>query len=254
MVTIKSKAEIEKMKVAGRITYGALAAVKAAIKPGVTVLELDRVAEGYIRAQGATPGFKGYGGFPGSVCASVNQEIIHGIPDKRTLKEGDIISIDVGAVYQGYNGDACRTFGVGKISDEAQKLIDVTRQSFFEGLKFCQEGYRVSDISRAVQEYVEGNGFSVLRDYCGHGIGTDMHEDPEIPNYVSKMRGIRLRPGMCICVEPMVCQGKKEYYVDDNEWTVITRDGKLAAHYENTILITDGKPYLLTLPEGCEEV
>lgn len=250
MVTIKSKSEIEKMKIAGRITYGALEAVRGAVRPGITTLELDSVAEKYIRSQGATPSFKGYGGFPGSVCASVNDEIIHGIPDRRKLKEGDIISIDVGACYKGYNGDACRTFGVGNIDAEAQRLIDITRLSFFEAIKFAKDGFRISDISRAVQEYVEKNGYSVLRNYCGHGIGTEMHEDPEVPNYVSKARGIRMRAGMCLAIEPMVCQGAKEYVVSDNEWTVSTKDGKLAAHYENSVLITAGEPYILTLPEG----
>lgn len=252
MVTVKSKSEIEKMKVAGKVTYGALKAVKAAIRPGVTTLQLDKVAEEYIRAQGCIPAFKGYGGFPGTICASINDEIIHGIPDHRELKEGDILCVDVGAIYQGYHGDAARTFGVGKISAEAERLIAVTRESFFQALAFAKEGYRISDISRAVQEYVEKNGFSVLRDYCGHGIGAKMHEDPEIPNYISNHRGIRLRPGVTIAVEPMVCQGEKEYYVTDNDWTVCTRDGKLGAHYENTILITDGEPLLLTLPEGEE--
>ncbi len=250
MVAIKSKSEIEKMKIAGRITYETLEAVREAVKPGVTTLDLDRVAEKYIKSQGCKASFKGYGGFPGSVCASVNDEIIHGIPDERELKEGDIVSIDVGACYKGYHGDACRTFGVGRISDEAQRLIDVTKQSFFEALPFAREGYRVSDISAAVQKYVEMNGYSVLRNYCGHGIGAQLHEDPEVPNYVSNMRGIRLRPGICIAVEPMVCQGGKEYYVSGNEWTVHTKDKKLSAHYENSILITNGEPYLLTLPEG----
>ena len=250
MVAIKSKSEIEKMKIAGRITYETLEAVREAVKPGVTTLDLDRVAEKYIKSQGCKASFKGYGGFPGSVCASVNDEIIHGIPDERELKEGDIVSIDVGACYKGYHGDACRTFGVGRISDEAQRLIDVTKQSFFEALSFAREGYRISDISAAVQKYVEMNGYSVLRNYCGHGIGAQLHEDPEVPNYVSNMRGIRLRPGICIAVEPMVCQGGKEYYVSGNEWTVHTKDKKLSAHYENSILITNGEPYLLTLPEG----
>ncbi len=252
MVTIKSKAEIEKMKMAGKVTFGALKAVKAAIKPGVTTLELDQVAEAYIRAQGCTPAFKGYGGFPGSICASVNNEIIHGIPDKRVLQEGDIISVDVGACYQGYHGDACRTFGVGEISEEAARLIQVTRESFFKGIEFAKEGYRISDISRAVQDYVEANGFSVLRDYCGHGIGIEMHEDPEIPNYVSLSRGIRIRSGMCLAIEPMVCQGDHPYYVEENDWTVCTCDGKLSAHYENSVLVTDGEPFLLTLPEEMD--
>ncbi|MBE5038919.1 type I methionyl aminopeptidase [Ructibacterium gallinarum] len=250
MVAIKSKSEIEKMKVAGRITYETLEAVRKAVKPGVTTMELDRVAENYIRSQGCTASFKGYGGFPGSICASVNDEIIHGFPGERVLEEGDIVSVDVGACYKGYHGDACRTFAVGKIAPETQRLLDVTKQSFFEALAFAREGYRISDISRAVQEYVEKNGYSVLRNYCGHGVGADLHEDPEVPNYVTHMRGIRLRAGMCLAIEPMVCQGAKEYYVSGNEWTVCTRDGKMAAHYENSVLITSGDPYLLTLPEA----
>ncbi len=252
MVALKSKSEIEKMKKAGAVTYGALCAVRDAVRPGVTTKELDAVAERYIKSQGCTCSFKGYGGFPGSVCASVNDEIIHGIPGNRVLDEGDIISIDVGACYQGYHGDACRTFGVGNISKEAERLIAVTRQSFFEAIQYAKEGYRISDISRAVQEYVEANGFSVLRNYCGHGIGASLHEDPEVPNYVGGSRGIRIRPGMCLAIEPMVCQGGKEYYVDDTEWTVLTRDGKLSAHYENSVLVTNGEPFLLTMPDGIE--
>ena len=252
MITIKSKSEIEKMKVAGEITYGALCAVKEEIKPGVTTAELDKVAERYIRSQGCTPTFKGYGGFPASICASVNDEIIHGIPDHRILHEGDIISIDVGACYRGYNGDAARTFGVGKISDEAQRLIDVTRASFFEGVLFAREGYRIHDISAAIQKHVEKNGFSVLRKYCGHGVGAEMHEDPEIPNYVTSARGVRIKAGMCLAIEPMVCQFDHHTYTASNEWTVITKDGGLTAHYENSVLITNGEPFLLTLPKGGE--
>ncbi len=252
MVTLKSKSEIEKMKQAGVVTYGALCAVRDGIRPGVTTKELDKIAEDYIRSKGCIPSFKGYGGFPGSVCASVNDEIIHGIPSNRVLEEGDIISIDVGACYQGYHSDACRTFPVGKISEEAQRLIDVTRQSFFEALAYAKDGYRISDISKAVQDYVEANGFSVLRNYCGHGVGASLHEDPEVPNYVGGGRGIRIRPGMTLAVEPMVCQGKKDYYVADNDWTVLTKDGKLSAHYENSILVTSGEPFLLTMPDGQE--
>lgn len=249
MVTIKSKSEIEKMKIAGRITYGALCAVEAAVKPGVTTAELNKIAEDYIKSQDATPSFKGYGGFPASVCASVNDEIIHGFPTDIPLKEGDIVSIDVGACYKGYNGDAARTFGVGEISEEAQRLIDVTKQSFFEGLQYVKEGYRIGDISKAIQRYVEKNGFSVLRKYCGHGIGSELHEDPEVPNYVTGARGIRMRAGMCLAIEPMVCQFDHQVYVADNNWTVITKDGGITAHYENSVLITNGAPYLLTLPE-----
>ncbi len=247
MVTIKSKSETEKMKAAGEVTYGALCRVKEAVKPGVTTLELDRIAESYIRSQGCTPSFKGYGGFPSSICASVNEEIIHGFPGKRVLKEGDIVSIDVGACYKGYNGDAARTFGVGKISDEAQRLIDVTKQCFFEALNFVREDNRIRDISSAVQKYAEKNGYSVLRNYCGHGVGADMHEDPEIPNYVTPMRGIRIKAGMCLAIEPMICQFDHKVYVADNDWTVITEDGGLTAHYENSVLVTKGEPYLLTL-------
>ncbi len=252
MVTIKSKAELEKMKIAGAVTYGALKAVKEAVRPGITTAELDKIAEAYIVSRNCTPSFKGYGGFPGSVCASVNDVVIHGFPGKQVLQEGDIISIDIGACYQGYHGDACRTFGVGNISKEAEHLIAVTRESFFRGLAFAKDGYRISDISSAVQDYAESNGCSVLRDYCGHGIGAQLHEDPEVPNYRSGVRGVRLRPGMTICVEPMICQGDHEYYVEDDDWTVRTCDGKLAAHYENTILITNGEPVLLTMPEGME--
>lgn len=249
MVTIKSKSEIENMKIAGRVTYETLKAVEAAVKPGVTTAELDKVAADYIKSCGCKASFKGYGGFTGSICASVNDEIIHGIPGNRVLKEGDIISVDVGACYKGYHGDAARTFAVGEISDEAKRLIAVTKQSFFEGAKLAREGYRIGEISAAVQKYVESNGFSVLRNYCGHGIGAQLHEDPEVPNYVTSARGIRMRAGMCICVEPMVCQFDHKAYVASNEWTVITKDGGLAAHYENTILITKGNPCLLTLPE-----
>lgn len=249
MVSIKSKSEIEKMKVAGRITYETLCAVREAVKPGITTAELDKVAEKYIRSQGCEPTFKGYGGFPGSICASVNDEIIHGIPGNRILKEGDVVSVDVGACYKGYNGDAARTFGVGNISGEVQRLIDVTRESFFEALHKVRENNRISDISSAVQKYVEKNGFSVLRNYCGHGIGSSMHEDPEIPNYVTSARGIRIKAGMCLAIEPMVCQFDHKVYVADNGWTVITRDGGFTAHYENSVLVTNGEPYLLTLPE-----
>ncbi len=250
MVTIKSKTEIEHMKAAGRVTYETLKLLEEKAKPGITTGELDKIAEKYIRNQGCTPSFKGYGGFPASVCISVNSEVIHGIPGKRELKEGDIVSFDVGACYKGYNGDAARTVGVGVISEEVRRLIDVTKRCFFEGIKFAKEGYRISDISGEIQKTAEENGYSVLREYCGHGIGSHLHEEPEIPNYVSRgQRGIRIRPGMCLAIEPMVNQGSREIYVADNDWTVLTRDGKLAAHYENSVLITDGEPFLLTLWE-----
>ena len=254
MVIIKSKSEIEKMKVAGRYTYETLKIVGEAVRPGVTTRQLDKIAEDFIRSNGCTGSFKGYGGFPGTICASVNDTVIHGFPDDVPLKEGDVVSVDVGACFEGYHGDACRTFKVGKVDEKTEKLVRVTRESFFEALKFARDGYRVSDISRAVQNHVEMNGFSVLRNYCGHGVGADLHEDPEVPNYVTRSRGIRLRPGMVIAIEPMVCGGRKDIYVGDNEWAVITKDGENSAHYENTVLITSGDPVLLTLPEGCEEV
>ncbi len=248
MINIKSKSEIELMKIAGRVTGEALKRIEEAVKPGVTTAELDRIAEKYIKGQGCIPSFKNYGGFPGNICASVNDVIIHGFPDNIPLKEGDIVSIDVGACYKGYHGDAARTFAVGGIAPETKRLIDVTKESFFRGIEFAKEGYRICDISGAVQGYVEENGFSVLRDYCGHGVGSQLHEEPDVPNYLSKgQRGPRLRAGMVIAVEPMINQGKKEYYVADNEWAVLTADGKPSAHYENTVLITDGEPVLLTL-------
>lgn len=250
MVTIKSKTEIEYMKIAGKVTGETLKLLEKLVKPGISTLELDRAAEKYIRDNGCTPSFKGYGGFPGSVCISVNDEVIHGIPSKRILKEGDIVSFDVGACFKGYHGDAARTVGVGEISAEAQRLIDVTKESFFEGIKFAKEGDRVSDISAEVQRVAEENGFSVLREYCGHGIGHQLHEDPEIPNYFDpRHRGTRLRPGMCLAIEPMVNQGSREIFVGDDDWTVYTDDGKLSAHYENTVLVTNGEPYILTLCE-----
>ncbi|MBQ2932596.1 MAG: type I methionyl aminopeptidase [Clostridia bacterium] len=248
MVTIKSRTEIEYMKEAGRVTGETLKLLESLIRPGITTLELDRAAEKFIRSQNCTPSFKGYGGFPGSVCISINDEIIHGIPGKRTLKEGDIVSFDVGACFKGYNGDAARTFGVGEISAEAQRLIDVTRESFFAGIKFAKDGYRISDISAEIQRVAEDAGFSVLREYCGHGIGKSLHEDPEIPNYFSAgQRGVRIRPGMCLAIEPMVNEGTKDIYVGDDDWTVYTADGKLSAHYENTVLTTSGEPIILTL-------
>ncbi len=250
MITIKSKFEIENMKAAGRVVYETLKLLEEMTKPGISTIELDAAAEKYIRSQGCIPSFKGYGGFPGSICVSVNDVVIHGIPGKAVLKEGDIVSFDVGACYKGYHGDAARTYGVGVISQEAQRLIDVTRECFFEGLKFAKDGFRISDISGAIQKHAEENGYSVLREYCGHGLGRELHEEPEIPNYVAPgRRGVRIRPGMCLAVEPMVNAGSREIYVADDDWTVLTQDGKLAAHYENSILVTNDEPILLTLCE-----
>ncbi|HHX24626.1 MAG: type I methionyl aminopeptidase [Tepidanaerobacteraceae bacterium] len=247
MIIIKSQREIELMRTAGRIVALTLEEIEKHIKVGITTAELDKIAEEFILSQNAYPTFKGYRGFPNSICASINDEVVHGIPGLRTLKDGDIISIDVGAVFEGYNGDAARTFAVGNVKDDAMKLIDVTRQSFFEGLTFAKPGNRLSDISHAVQKYVERHNFSVVRDYVGHGIGQEMHEDPQIPNFGPPGKGPRLRPGMTLAIEPMVNIGGYEVYTLENQWTVVTKDGSLSAHYENTIAITEGEPEILTM-------
>ena len=252
MITLKSQQEIELMRRAGKITAAARALAGEMVTPGVTTQEIDKAVFRFIKSQGATPSFLHYHGYPASVCVSVNDEIIHGIPGPRVLREGDIVSIDVGAFKDGFHGDCAATFPCGRISSEAQRLIAVTRQSFFEGFKFAREGYRVPDISRAVQTYVEQNGFSVVREYVGHGVGRAMHEDPEVPNYVESRQRPRLLRGMTIAVEPMVNAGGAGSYVLPDGWTVKTADGSLSAHYENTILITDGEPELLTLPEPGE--
>lgn len=246
-IIIKSEEQIEKMRVAGGILKRLWGILEAEIRPGITTLELDKIAEDYILSQGAKPSFKGYGGFPGTICASVNNEIIHGIPSLRKLRDGDIISIDMGSYIGGYHGDCARTFPVGKISAEDQKLIDVTRQSFFEGIKFAREGCHLYEISVAVQKHVEENGFSVVRDYVGHGIGRNLHEDPAIPNYRQVGRGPMLQKGMVLAIEPMVNAGTFKLEVLDDGWTAVTADGRNAAHYENTIVITEGEPELLTL-------
>ena len=246
-ITIKTEEQIEKMRAAGKILVDLDEILREHIKPGVTTIELDAIAEKFIRGRGAIPSFKGYGGFPGSKCTSVNEVIVHGIPGKRKLKEGDIISIDMGSIIYGFNGDCARTYGVGQISPEDQRLIDVTKQSFFEGIKFAKAGCHLYDISAAVQEYVEKNGFGVVRDYVGHGIGRKMHEDPAIPNYKQIGRGPKLLKGMCLAIEPMVTAGTYELKVLDDDWTAVTLDGKNAAHYENTVYVTDGEPEILTL-------
>ncbi len=250
-VTIKSPAEIELMRQAGRITAGARTIARQAIADGVTTKEIDRAVNEFIRKSGAIPTFKGYGGFPGSACISVNDVVIHGIPGKRIVHNGDIVSVDVGATFKGYVGDCAGTYPCGEISDEAKKLIEVTRQSFFEGLKFAKVGYRVNDIGAAIQEYVESFGYSVVREFVGHGVGRDMHEAPEVPNYKVRLAGgnPRLVPGMTIAVEPMVNIGGWQVRVLDDGWTTVTADGTLSAHYENTIAITDGEPEILTMAE-----
>ncbi|MBR2667654.1 MAG: type I methionyl aminopeptidase [Oscillospiraceae bacterium] len=247
MISIKSPKEIESMRLAGSIAAAARALAGKMALPGVTTREIDREVEHLIRSRGAVPSFLNYAGYPASACISVNDEVIHGIPGKRKLHEGDIVSIDVGAYINGFHGDCAATFAVGKVSEEAARLIEVTRQSFFEGMKFAHRGCRVSDISHAIQTYVEHNGFSLVRDYVGHGVGSKLHESPEVPNFGPPGHGPRLLPGMTIAVEPMVNVGTWEVKVLKDGWTVKTADGALAAHYENTILITSGdEPEILT--------
>ena len=248
-IVIKSAREIELMRVAGRITAGARTIARQGIAAGVTTKELDREIHRYIVKNGATPTFLNYGGFPASACISVNDEVIHGIPGARVIHDGDIVSVDVGAKINGFTGDCAGTYPCGEITPEAQDLIAVTRQSFFEGIKFARVGYRVSDIGHAIQEYVESHGYSVVRSYVGHGVGAQLHEEPEVPNYGEPGHGPRLVKGMTIAIEPMVNAGTFDVRVLDNEWTVVTADGKLSAHYENTILITDGEPEVLTMAE-----
>lgn len=253
MISIKSSAELDIMRRAGEIVALTHQKLYETIAPGITTNELDVIAEEVIRSNGAIPSFKGYKSFtgacdyPASICTSVNDEVIHGIPGLRMLKDGDIISIDIGACYNNYHGDAARTYAVGNISGNAQRLIDVTKESFYKALDVAIEGKRIYDISYAVQDYVEKNGYSIVRDFVGHGIGIKMHEEPQIPNFVSRERGPRLRAGMTLAIEPMVNEGQYEVMLEDNKWTVVTLDKGLAAHYENTIAVTKGKPIVLTM-------
>ena len=238
------------MKIAGRITAEALLVARDIIRPGISTKEMDTKIRRYIEKCGATPTFLGYCGFPGSACISVNEQVIHGIPsDKVILAEGDIVKIDVGARYRGYNGDSARTFPVGKVSDEALRLISVTEASFYEAMKVARSGNRIGDIGFAVENFVISNGFSVVKEYTGHGVGKDLHEDPEIPNFGKAGRGVRLYPGMTLAIEPMVNAGREDVRVLKDGWTVVTADGRLSAHYENTIAITDGDPIILTDPD-----
>jgi len=250
MISIKNERELECMRQACKITAAARALAGEMVRPGVTTLEIDKAVHDFIVTQGAKPSFLGYGGFPGSACISVNDEVIHGIPGKRVLQDGDVVSVDVGAYFRGFHGDCAATFACGEISPLAQKLIAVTRQSFFEGLKFARQGNRVSDISHAIQSYVESHGFSVVRSFVGHGVGANLHEEPEVPNFGSPGRGPRLVRGMTLAVEPMVCAGHYDVRVLRDKWTTVSADGSLAAHYENTFLITDGEPEILTVTEG----
>ena len=248
MVSIKSKKEIERMREAGKILARVHKELGEALKPGMSTWEVDKLGERLIRGYGCIPSFKDYNGFPASICVSVNDEVVHGIPDrKRILQEGDIVSLDAGVIYKGYHSDAARTHGIGQIAAEAQTLIDVTRQCFFEGIRSAKAGNHLNDISAAIQRYAESFGYGVVRDLVGHGIGTSLHEDPQIPNFSQKKRGILLRPGMTLAIEPMINAGRYDVVWLDNDWTVVTDDGSLSAHYENTILITDGEPEILSL-------
>ena len=246
MIKIKSLHEIEKMRAAGRIVAEVFEVIKPHILPGITTRELDKLAAEHIKKSGAKCSFYNYSGYPGHICISVNEEVIHGIPGKRTLKDGDIVSVDVGACVDGYHGDAARTFAVGEISPDAKKLIEITEKSFFEGIKYAIPGNRLGDISANVQKVVEENGFSVVRSFVGHGIGSMLHEEPEVPNFGTEGRGPRLIPGMTIAVEPMVNAGTYQVNTLSDDWTVVTADGKLSAHYENTILITNSGAEILT--------
>ena len=254
MITIKNSAQIEKMREAGAMLHDVLTQLRGKIQPGVTTHELDQFAEKLIRSFGAIPSFLHYEGYPASICASVDSQVVHGIPSKHTvLREGQIISVDCGLILDGWQSDSAFTAGVGQISTEAQRLIDVTEESFFEALKVAREGNRISDIGHAVQRYVEERGFSTVRALCGHGIGREMHEDPSVPNYGIPGHGVRLRRGMTICIEPMIAMGDYHVKTLSDGWTVVTTDGSLCSHYEHTIAITDGEPELLSLPGGHKE-
>ena len=247
MFIVKTSEQLALMKKAGRITAEALLVAEEAARPGVSTKEIDTRIRTFIEKCGATPSFLGYGGFPGSACISLNNEVIHGIPTaKRILREGDIVKVDVGARYRGYNGDSARTFPVGKVSDEALRLIQVTKDSFYEALRFAKAGCRLGDVGFAVENFVISNGFTVVRDYVGHGIGAELHEEPEIPNFGTAGRGPRLYADMTVAIEPMVNLGDERVKVLSDGWTVVTRDGKLSAHYENTVAITKDAPIILT--------
>lgn len=244
MITVKSASQIEKMRKSCLLTKECLELLEQHIKPGVNTKQLDKIAYDFYKSKGATPNFLNYEGYPATICASVNDEVVHGIPNKHCiLKDGDIVSIDLGCILDGWHSDAARTFAVGNISAEAQRLIDVTKQSFFEGIKYVKHGAKLGDVSSAIQKYVEKNGFGVVRDLVGHGIGREMHEDPSIPNFGKAGHGVKLAAGMALAIEPMVTEGDYHVCVLDDDWTVVTDDGSLAAHYENTVIVTR---------EGCE--
>lgn len=247
-ITIKSEREIALMREAGKILADVHNKLSEIIAPGITTLDIDRKGEEFIRKAGCIPSFLNYEGYPASICVSVNDEVVHGIPtDSRRLNEGDIVSLDAGVIYEGYHSDAARSYGVGKLCDADRQLIEVTQQSFFEGIKMAVAGNHLHDISLAIQKYVESNGFSIVRDLVGHGIGTHLHEEPQIPNFKPVGRGPKLRPGMTLAIEPMVNAGDWKIWILEDDWTVVTRDGTKSAHYENTVLITEGEPEILSL-------
>ncbi|HIW20906.1 MAG TPA: type I methionyl aminopeptidase [Candidatus Dorea intestinavium] len=249
-VTIKSPREIELMTKAGEILATVHEELEKFIKPGITTKDIDKLGEELIRSYDCIPSFLDYNGYPGSICVSINEEVVHGIPSPhRILREGDIVSLDAGVIYKGYHSDAARTYGVGRISEEARQLIEVTRESFFEGIKYAKEGNYLFDISGAIGKYANDRGYGVVRDLCGHGIGTDLHESPEIPNYEMPRKGLKLKAGMTLAIEPMINIGTHEVEWLDDDWTVITKDHSLSAHYENTVLITEGEPVLLSLKQ-----
>ncbi len=254
MIAIKNEQELSVMRQACKITAAARALAGEMVRPGVSTKAIDRAVRDFILSQDAKPSFLNYSGFPASSCISVNDVVIHGIPRGYILQDGDIVSVDVGACYKGFHGDCAETFPCGTISAEAQKLIQVTKQSFFEGIRFAQKGHRVSDISHAIQTYVESNGFSVVRSFVGHGVGAQLHEEPEVPNFGAPGRGPRMLPGMTLAIEPMVNAGVYDVKVLKDGWTTVTADGKLSAHYENTVLITDGEPEILTVAEDLRLV
>lgn len=246
-VTIKSEHEIELMREAGRILSIVHDEMGKIIRPGISTMDINRKGEEVIRSFGCIPSFLNYQGYPASICVSVNDEVVHGIPNKKhILKEGDIVSLDAGVIYEGYQSDAARTHAVGRISDEDQRLIDITKQSFFEGIKFAKPGNHLFDISKTIQNFIEDNGYSVVRDLVGHGIGRKLHEEPQVPNFKPIGRGMKLRPGMTLAIEPMVNAGAYEVWMLEDDWTVVTKDSTKSAHYENTVLITDGEPELLS--------
>ena len=250
-VTIKSPREIALMREAGRILAKVHEDLGKELRPGMSTFDIDRLGEEMIRSFGCEPSFKNYQGYPASICVSVNEEVVHGIPSKnRLLKEGDIVSLDAGVIYKGYHSDAARTYGIGRISEEAEMLIKRTRQSFFEGIRYAKAGHHLHEISRAIGDYAESFGYGVVRDLCGHGIGSSLHEEPEIPNFRQFRRGIRLRPGMTLAIEPMIDLGTADVVWMDDDWTVVTEDMSPSAHYENTVLITESEPEILTLTEA----